>query len=336
MFKEKLFLQLNQQQIFSFEDIKNFQKKITDLFVREKCVNFFEWFKDNYQQLEYFYNLLEDEKEKQLYLEMIVAKLIGNVYITEQEKEKFIHSRDTFDNLLVDDSIKQLQSVTRKLKFYNLSKLGYDIKLYGARALLDKLVIHNQYSYKDCKVEKGDFVIDAGGCWGDTSLIFSSKAGENGKVFTFEFFEDNLNILKENLSYNKNLSKKIVLTEQPLYNKSNEILYLNHACADITTLTETKNNLQQYKTISIDDYIENNKIEKIDFIKMDIEGCELKALQGAINTLKKYKPKLAIAAYHKYEDYYEIPKFLNELNLGYKFYFASYTPGFTDTVIYAK
>ncbi|MBR3654821.1 MAG: FkbM family methyltransferase [Elusimicrobia bacterium] len=335
-FKDKLFIELNKQQIFSFEDIKNFQKEITDLFVKEKSVNFFEWFKDNYQQLEYFYNLLEDEKEQQLYLKMIVSKLIGNVYITEQEKEKFIHSRDTFDNLLVDDSIKQLQSVTRKLKFYDLSKLGYDIKVYGARALLDKLVIHNQYSYKDCKVEKGDFVIDAGGCWGDTALIFSSKAGEKGKVFAFEFFEDNLNALKENFSHNEDIAKNITLIEQPLYDKSNEILYLNHACADITTLTETKNNLQQYKTISIDDYIENNKIGKIDFIKMDIEGCELKALQGTTNTLKKYKPKLAIAAYHKYEDYYEIPKFLNELNLGYKFYFASYTPGFTDTVIYAK
>ncbi len=335
-FYDKIFIVLNKQQVFSFEDIQNFQKKITDEFVKEKCVDYYGWFKNNYSSLEYFYNLLEDEKEKQLYLKMIVSKLLGPVYATEQEKEKYIHSRDIFDSLLVDNSIKQLKSVTRKLKFYNLSKLGYDIKLYGARALLDKLVIHNQYSYKDCKIEKGDFVIDAGGCWGDTSLIFSSIVGDEGKIFTFEFFDDNLNVLKENFSHNKNLSKNIILAEQPLYNKSNEILYLNHACADITTLTETKNNLQQYKTISIDDYIENNKIEKIDFIKMDIEGCELKALHGATNTLKKYKPKLAIAAYHKYEDYYEIPKFLNELNVGYKFYFANYTLGFTDTVIYVK
>ena len=101
--------------------------------------------------MEYFYNLLEDITEKQLYLKMIVSKLLGPVYVTVQEKEKYIHSRDIFDDLLVDNSIRQLQSVTRKLKFYNLSKLGYDIKVYGARALLDKLVIHNQYSYKSCR-----------------------------------------------------------------------------------------------------------------------------------------------------------------------------------------
>ena len=335
-FIDNLILQLKQQSIFSFEDIKKFQNKITDEFVKESCINYFVWFKDNYKSLEYFYDLLEDKAEKQLYLKMIVSKLLGPVYVTAQEKEKYIHSRDIFDSLLVDNSVRQLKSVTRKLKFYDLSKLGYDIKVYGARALLDKLVIHNQYSYKDCKVEKGGFVIDAGGCWGDTSLIFSSMVGNDGRIFTFEFFDDNLNILKENFSHNKNLSENIILTEHPIYNKSNKILYLNHACADITTLTENKNNLNQYKTICIDDFVEKNKVEKIDFIKMDIEGCELKALQGAINTLKKYKPKLAIAAYHKYEDYYEIPKFLNELNAGYKFYFANYTLGFTDTVIYVK
>ena len=331
-----LFSLLKRQSIFSFEDIKSFQSKITDLFVKEKCINYFNWFKDNYNSLEYFYNLLEDEEEKQLYLKMIVSKLLGPVYETMQEKEKYLHSRDIFDKLLVDDSIKQLQSVTRKLKFYDLSKLGYDIKLYGARALLDKLVIHRQYCHQNCKIEKNDFVIDAGGCWGDTSLLFSSKVGKQGKIFTFEFFEDNLNVLKENLYHNKKLAENISLIEQPVYNKSNEILYLNHACADITTLTEIKNNQKQYKTISIDDFVKDSKIEKMDFIKMDIEGCELKALQGAINTLKKYKPKLAIAAYHKYEDYYEISKFLNELNTGYKFYFANYTLGFSDTVIYAK
>ncbi|MCR4663534.1 MAG: FkbM family methyltransferase [Endomicrobiaceae bacterium] len=335
-FSDNLFLKLKQQSVSSFDDIKSLQNKITDEFVKEKSVNYFDWFKDNYESLEYFYNLLEDEKEKQLYIKMTVSKLLGPVYVTEPEKEKYIHSRDIFDNLLVNNSIRQLKSVTRKLKFYDLFELGYDIKVYGARALLDKLVIHNQYFYKDCKVEKNDFVIDAGGCWGDTSLLFSSKAGKKGKIFTFEFFEDNLNILKENLLNNKELADNIVLTEKPLYDKSNRNLYLNHACADITTLTENENNLQQYKTISIDDFVKDNRIEKIDFIKMDIEGCELKALQGALNTLKEYKPKLAIAAYHKYSDYYDIAKFLNELNLGYKFYFANYTLNFSDTVIYAK
>ena len=336
LFIKLLFCELNKKSILCFDDIKLFQNKIKDVFVKENSVAYFEWFKDNYNNLGYFYNLLHDDKEKQLYLKMIVSNLIGNIYVTDQEKENYIHSRDIFDSCLIDNSVKRLQSVTRKLKFYDLSNFGFDLKIYGARALLDKLIVHNQYSYKDCKVEKDDYVIDAGGCWGDTSLIFAAKTGKNGKVFTFEFFEDNLSVLKDNFDYNKNFSDRIILTEKPLYKKSDEILYLNHACADITTLTEKKNNSLRYKTISIDDFVEKNKIEKIDFIKMDIEGCELFALEGARNTIKKHKPKFAIAAYHKYNDCYEISKFLNDLNVGYKFYFATYTLNFTDTVIYAK
>lgn len=337
IFLDNLKNALQHKSISSFDDIKIFQQSIKDEFVKERVTDYFNWFKDNYNQLEYFYNLLEDDKEKKLYIKMIITNLLGNVYSTKEEKETYINSRNIFGDLLIDDSIKKLETATRKLRFYDLSKLGFDIKLYAARALLDKVIIYNQYSYKDCKVQNGDYVIDAGGCWGDTSLIFSSKAGKKGKVFTFEFFEDNLNILKDNFSYNKKLSKNITLVEQPLYNKSNKSLFLNYACADITTLTEKKKeNAQEYKTISIDDFMKDNKIKKIDFIKMDIEGCELKALQGAKETLIKYKPKLAIAGYHKYDDYYKIPKFLNDLNIGYKFYFANYTISFTDTIIYAK
>ena len=46
-FTDNLFLQLKQQSIFSFEDIKIFQNKITDEFVKESCINYFDWFKDN-------------------------------------------------------------------------------------------------------------------------------------------------------------------------------------------------------------------------------------------------------------------------------------------------
>ena len=187
-FIKELSSKLNKHSISSFEDIEAFQYKITDIFVKESCISYFKWFKNNNKKLEYFYNLLQDTQEKQLYIKMIVSKLLGPVYVTKQEKEKYISSRTVFDSLLIDNSVKQLKSATRKLKFYNLTKLGYNIKIYGARALLDKIVINNQYSYKDCIVEKGDFVIDAGGCWGDTALMFAINTGKNGKVFTFEFF----------------------------------------------------------------------------------------------------------------------------------------------------
>ena len=75
--------------------------------------------------------------------------------------------------------------------------------------------------------------------------------------------------------------------------------------------------------------------KKVSFIKMDIEGAELPSLRGAVNTLQAFKPKLAISIYHSMNDFVEIPEFLNNLGLGYKFYLGHYTIHAEETVLYA-
>ena len=64
------------------------------------------------------------------------------------------------------------------------------------------------------------------------------------------------------------------------------------------------------------------------FIKMDIEGAELKALTGAEKTIKQYKPKLYVCAYHRNEDLFALPLKVLELNPDYKIYFrhSKYIP----------
>lgn len=81
----------------------------------------------------------------------------------------------------------------------------------------------------------------------------------------------------------------------------------------------------------IDDVIH----EPITMIKMDIEGAEMNALIGAKETIKKYKPKLAISVYHKYEDIWELPLFIHELVPEYKLYIRHHRTTQNDTVLYA-
>lgn len=75
--------------------------------------------------------------------------------------------------------------------------------------------------------------------------------------------------------------------------------------------------------------------DKVSFIKMDIEGAELKALEGAKETILKYSPRLAICIYHKYEDIHEIGNYILNLNPNYKLYIRHYSTCMWETVLYA-
>ena len=88
-------------------------------------------------------------------------------------------------------------------------------------------------------------------------------------------------------------------------------------------------------TIRIDDFMGRQGIEKMDFIKMDIEGSELAALKGAEETIRKHRPKLAISLYHKIDDYITIPQYLTETFPFYDFYLDHYTLFMQETVLYA-
>ena len=70
-------------------------------------------------------------------------------------------------------------------------------------------------------------------------------------------------------------------------------------------------------------------------IKLDVEGAELKALQGAEKTILQCRPKLAVCIYHKPEDIVEIPAYLLSLHSDYKFYIRHYQMSANETVLYA-
>lgn len=89
------------------------------------------------------------------------------------------------------------------------------------------------------------------------------------------------------------------------------------------------------KGIKIDDIVSQNN-NGVTMIKMDIEGSELKALEGAANSIKKYKPRLAISVYHKPEDVLVIADYILSLVEDYKLYFRHYTGDANETVLYAS
>lgn len=71
------------------------------------------------------------------------------------------------------------------------------------------------------------------------------------------------------------------------------------------------------------------------FIKIDSEGCELEILKGGEEVLKKFKPKMNVAAYHKSEDIFKLPILINAINPEYKIHLRHhpYIPAW-DTLFY--
>jgi hypothetical protein len=70
------------------------------------------------------------------------------------------------------------------------------------------------------------------------------------------------------------------------------------------------------------------------YLKMDLEGMELKALIGGENLLKKYRPKLAISVYHNFDDLRKIFLYLSFVYVSFSLYLRHYTEGIDETILY--
>jgi FkbM family methyltransferase len=296
------------------------------------------------QYFEYLYHVLENEESKELLLKLVAYRILG------YRKVKLpVNTPDYWEKLknldkLVEANDKidiQLNYMTLELKKFNLNKIGYPISIYFNNLAIQIDFVLEQYAYsrknqKKIEVEEGDVVIDGGGCYGDTALYFAHKAGKTGKVHSFEFIPENIAIFRKNCALNPLLEAKIELVQHPLWSKSNvPVYYQSDGPGSKVSFEELSQTAGKTTTVTIDDYIQSSRIEKVDFIKMDIEGAELDALQGSVETIKKHKPKLAICVYHSIEDFGNIPKFINELKLGYKFYLGHYTIYQEETVLFA-
>jgi FkbM family methyltransferase len=189
----------------------------------------------------------------------------------------------------------------------------------------------------DIAVETGDCVIDVGACWGDTALYFAHKTGPDGKVISYEFVPDNLKILRRNLALNLNLSNRIQIIESAAWDESNlAITVQGEGPGSRVSVGEASGPNDGPLTLTIDDLVQRQNLTKVDFIKMDIEGAELHALRGATQTIQHQKPKLAISVYHDLTHFFEVPGFLDSLDIGYRFFLRHYTIHAEETVLFAE
>lgn len=186
---------------------------------------------------------------------------------------------------------------------------------------------HQQYFDIECidKEENIGFV-DCGALDGNTSIIANEWFKSIRNIWVFEPDKKNIEKCKENLS---KLECDIKIIDKAVWS-CNTLLKFNQNGNGMSGVTECGE--QNVEATYLDSVLENDK--KL-YIKMDIEGAELQALQGAEKIIRECKPNLAICVYHKVEDIEEIPLLLLKYNSDYKFYFRHYSLTKNETVLYA-
>lgn len=142
------------------------------------------------------------------------------------------------------------------------------------------------------KLGVGDIVIDVGAFPGDYALFAAKKVGQTGHVYALEPDPENRRILERNIRKSK-LSNLTVIPKG-LW-KEQTALYMN---SEGLASHIQDGGYQAIEVISLDELTEELSLDKLDVLKMDIEGAELQALAGARKTLTRFSPYTCIASYH--------------------------------------
>ena len=191
--------------------------------------------------------------------------------------------------------------------------------------LIYQVIFLDQYNAKKL-IKDGDFIIDAGANIGTFSILAASLSLA-GSVYSFEPVKSTFDILRKNTEsypnihcYNLGLGDKNIIKNIFTYNgvtggsvmEDSDMFKQRYSREDFTGSEEVS-------IVTIDDFVERNKIAKVDFIKIDTEGYEKQILTGAKETIRRFKPIIVASAYHSKGDKKSIPNLVHSLCSGYKY-----------------
>lgn len=178
---------------------------------------------------------------------------------------------------------------------------------------------------------ENEIFVDGGSCDGMSSVRFVEQcSGKYEKIYCFEPDRKNITRLKRNFQSRKIENYEIV--DKGLWNERQELAFAANGAANSHITGTGGDNAEKIEVISLDEIMQG---QRVSFIKMDIEGAEYKALQGAQKTITEHKPKLAICVYHKPEDMWELPGLILDMRPDYKLYFRHYSSRSIETIMYA-
>lgn len=149
-------------------------------------------------------------------------------------------------------------------------------------------------------IKEGDIVIDIGAHIGSYTKLNSKLVGDSGRVYSFEPTPRTFKTLLENTKNDKN----IITNNFALLNEEKEIDFEDYGLKysyyngfkrrTNKYVINLKSKKIKIKANTLDSYFKKNKIERCDFIKIDVEGAESLVLKGMNQILDNIKPIISI------------------------------------------
>ena len=164
----------------------------------------------------------------------------------------------------------------------------------------------------------GDIFID-GGCYNGWTAAQFAKLG--CKVYSFEMNKTNFDLAGKLAAEND-----FVLENLGLGSHKRESHYIDSKGASRLV----KNGTLTTTITTLDDYVRENNLPRVDYIKLDVEGSELDVLKGAAISISCWKPRLAISAYHKLDDLWTLMNFIKSIRPDYEFALRQYATDYAS------
>lgn len=236
----------------------------------------------------------------------------GSLDYKNNNYEEIINRAKSIYNHLDDFTwlYKNLNDYRSKKLLYAILNNWYNYDFNSLRECYE-----NQYKdYFDLdvvKINNNEVLVDLGAYNGDSILEYLKLYGNNyKKIYAYEITDSTFKELTNNLSKYNN----IILRNKAISNENTTMYIKENESKDANSISNDGDKL--IEVVTLDSDIKDD----ITMIKMDIEGYEYKALEGAREHIIKNKPKLLISVYHNHYDIYRIPLLIKQYNSNYKFY----------------
>jgi FkbM family methyltransferase len=262
--------------------------------------------------------LLAKERLGSLVLSHYWARRAGNCTLLESFESGKI-AKEQEDNA---QSFRASSRVVKRDGAYSQwsTPLGdYWVPAASGSALIYDLSEQKRSIYETrTNIRPGDIVLDAGANVG----VFTRKALWAGalKVVAIEPAPENLECLRRNFAVEIETGR-VVIYPKGVWDKDDVLkLSVDPTSSARDSFVRSVENAQfiDAPLTTIDKLVTELRLPRVDFIKMDIEGAERKALVGGRETIAKYRPRMALCVYHMQGDEIEVPKLVHEAYSGYR------------------